>query len=138
MITITDKRSGELIDFPTDTPEQVVAAYLQAREYEKMAERLKTKLKPLLPNIVDEQGRSPEVNGYILKSYQSQRMNYNMSALRDVFDEDTISLFVKPQKGLIDAYLKEHRLEQEEAAILKRGLEPDGVVIDSFKTEKVA
>ena len=136
-VTAINKGSGEQIELPADTPEDIVNAYRIAAEYEKVAKSLKDQLKKLLPNVLDEQGRSPEVNGYIIKRYESQRMNYNPMALYNVFDEDTVNLFMKPQKGLVDKYLKENQLDPDQLAELKRGLEPDGPVINSVRLERL-
>lgn len=137
-VTSTNKASGEYIELPANTSEEIVRAYLVAAEYEKVAKDLKDQIKKLLPSIVDEQGRSPEVDGYILKRYESQRMNYNKYALREVFDEDTLDLFLEPSKGKIDAYIKENQLDDWQYKVLKSGLEPAGKVVSSFKKEKVA
>ena len=89
-VTATNKASGEYISLPANTSEEIVRAYLVAAEYEKVAKSLKDKLKKLLPNAVDEQGRTPEVDGYIIRKYESQRMTYNKMALREVFDDDEL------------------------------------------------
>lgn len=136
-VTATNKISGEYIELPANTPEEIVRAYLVAAEYEKVATTLKDQVKKLLPSIVDEQGRTPEVDGYILRKYESQRMNYNKMALRDVFDEDTLDLFLEPAKGKIDAYIKENQLDPDQLATLKQSLEPIGQVTRSFRKEKV-
>ena len=136
-VTAINKGSGEQIELPADTPEDIVNAYRIAAEYEKVAKSLKDQLKKLIPKVLDEQGRSPAVNGYIIKQYESQRMNYNPMALYNVFDEDTVSLFMKPQKGLVDKYIKENQLDPDQLEELKRSLEPDGPVINSVRLERL-
>lgn len=136
-VTSINKASGEYIELPANTPEDIVRAYLVAAAYEKVAKDLKDQVKKLLPSIVDEQGRSPVVNGYIIKRYESQRMNYNPMALYNVFDEDTVSLFMKPQKGLVDKYIKENQLDPDQLEELKRSLEPDGPVVNSVRLERL-
>ena len=140
IVTITDKYSGEMLEFPLNTPEQMLAAYLRAKEFEDMAKRIKDKVKPVLPHILDEQGRSDEIDGYMFKQYESQRMTYNKNALRQVFDDDTLDLFLEVSKGKVDSYLKEHQSEltSDDLAQLKDGLEPAGKVVTAIRLEKVA
>lgn len=132
-----NKHSGEVIELAANTPIEITQAYLIAAEYEKVATSLKDQLKKLLPNAVDEQGKTPEVNGYIIRKYESQRMNYNKQALREVFDEDELDLFLEVSKGKVDKYIKENELSDDQIYRLKQGLEPSGNVISSFKKERV-
>lgn len=136
-VTATNKASGEYIELPADTSEEIVRAYLVAAEYEKVAKSLKDQVKKLLPNIVDEQGRTPEVDGYVLRRYESQRMTYNKLALREVFDEDELDLFLEVSKGKVDAYIKDNQLTDEQVETLKAALEPNGQVVSSFRKERV-
>ena len=136
-ITAINKASGEVIELPASTHEEIVRAYLIAAEYEAVAKKLKDEVKKLLPKIVDEQGKTDEVDGYILRRYESQRMTYNKLALREVFDEDELDLFMDVSKGKVDAYLKENQLSKEQIETLRAGLEPAGQVITSFRKERV-
>ena len=70
-VTAINKGSGEQIELPADTPEDIVNAYRIAAEYEKVAKSLKDQLKKLIPKVLDEQGRSPAVNGYIINSMKA-------------------------------------------------------------------
>ena len=136
---VTNKATGELIEFSLDTPEQIFMAYRACQEYEKAAKSIKDQIKKVLPSILDEQGRSKiSDDGYQFKQYETQRQTYDMNTLREVFDEDTISLFQKVQKGLVDSYIKEHRDELGDSInVLKSGLVPDGNVTTSVRLEKV-
>lgn len=136
-VTAVNKASGEVIELPANTHEEIVRAYLIAAEYEAAAKKLKDQVKKLLPKIVDEQGKTDEVDGYILRRYESQRMTYNKLALREVFDEDELDLFLDVSKGKVDAYLKENQLSKEQIETLRAGLEPAGSVVSSFRKEKV-
>ena len=136
-VTAVNKASGEYIELPANTSEEIVRAYLIAAEYEKVAKSLKDQVKKLLPTIVDEQGRTPEVDGYVLRRYESQRMTYNKMALREVFDEDELELFLEVSKGKVDAYIKENQLTDEQIETLRLGLETAGQVVSSFRKERV-
>ena len=136
-IVAVNKASGEYISLPVNTSEEIVRAYLVAAEYEKVAKSLKDQVKQLLPTIVDEQGRTPEVDGYVLKRYESQRMTYNKGALREVFDEDELDLFMDVSKGKVDAYIKDNQLTDEQIETLRAALEPNGQVVSSFRKERV-
>lgn len=137
IVNALNEASGEMIELPAGTPEEIVSAYRIAQHYEKVATKLKDQLKTLIPSLLDENGRSPEIDGFQFKQYESQRMNYNIMALKNVFDEDTVNLFLKPQKGLVDSYIKENELDPELKAELKAGLEPDGSIVKSIRLEKV-
>lgn len=136
-VTATNKASGEYIELPANTSEEIVRAYLIAAEYEAVAKKLKDQVKKLLPSIVDEQGKTPEVDGYVLRRYESQRMTYNKLALREVFDEDELDLFLDVSKGKVDAYIKENQLTAEQIETLRAALEPNGQVVSSFRKERV-
>lgn len=135
----TNKATGEVIELPLDTQEDIFNAYRAAMEYEKAAKEIKDQVKKVLPSILDSNGRSQISNdGYQFKQYQTQRQTYHMSVLREVFDDDTIALFQKVQKGLVDSYIKEHRDELgDNINVLKSGLVPDGNVTTSVRLEKV-
>lgn len=138
-VTTMNKASGEMIELPADTPDEIVNAYRIAQNYEKVAVDLKNQLKELIPNLLDEQGRSQVIDKYQFKRIETQRQTYAMPVLREVFDEDEISLFLKVQKKLVDDYVKEHRdkLTNEQFDTLKHGLVPDGNVITMIRLEKV-
>lgn len=137
-VSTLNKATGEQIEFNADTTEEIFTAYRAAQEYSKVADDLKNQLKKLLPAILDEQGRSQiSEDGYQFKQYETQRMNYNIQSLREVFDEDTVNLFLKPQKGLVDSYLKENQLESDQLILLKQGLEADGKITKAVRLEKV-
>lgn len=137
IVQATNKASGEQIDLPASTAEEIVRAYLIAAEYEKVAKDLKDQLKRLLPTAIDEQGRTPEVDGYIIRKYESQRMTYNKMALREVFDDDEVDLFLEVSKGKVDAYIKENKLSSDQVDTLRSGLEAAGNVVSSYRKEKI-
>lgn len=137
-VSAVNKASGEVIELSVDTFEQLVGAYNTAKEYEKVATTLKDQLKKIIPAFLDEKGKSKiSPDGYQFKRYETQRTTYNKSALRQVFDEDTIDLFLKVNKSSVDSYMKEHDMQPEEVAILKAALEPDGSVSVVTRLDKV-
>ena len=138
MKEFTNKMTGEMVEIQTATPQDILYAYRLAKEFEDLGKRIKDCVKKEVPKILDEQGRSQEVDGYIIKSYESQRMTYNRMALYDAFDdEDLIQEFMDVSKGKVDAYIKEHDLTDEQIEILRNGLEPNGKVINSVRLERV-
>ena len=138
MKEFTNKMTGEMVEIKTSTPQDILYAYRLAKEFEDLGKRIKDYVKKEVPKILDEQGRSPEVDGYIIKSYESQRMTYNKMALYNAFeDEDLIQEFMDVSKGKVDAYIKEHDLTPEQIETLRSGLEPAGKVINSVRLERV-
>ena len=130
--------TGEMVEIKTSTAQDILYAHRLAKEFEDLGKRIKDYVKKEVPKILDEQGRSPEVDGYIIKSYESQRMTYNRMALYEAFDdEDLIQEFMDVSKGKVDAYIKEHDLTPEQIETLRSGLEPAGKVINSVRLERV-
>lgn len=136
MITATNKHTGEVVNLPTDTLEQIVEAWRVAQEYAKTAESLKDQLKQLVPKYVDDV--SEPINGFMFRVSNVQRMNYDKSKLREVFDEDTLDLMLKPDKPAIDRYLKEN-LEQigDGSTILRKSMLPEGKPYTVIKLERL-
>src|SRR5690606_18505563 len=104
-IQAVNRATGEVIDLPANTPEEIVQAWNIAKEYDNVATALKDQLKKLVPNLVNEQGVSDEVNGYVFRVSNVQRKTYDKAVLRQQLDEDTFDLFMKPDKTAIDKYL---------------------------------
>lgn len=106
-IATTVMRTGEVVSFETNSPEQIMDALLTVKAYKDAYEVLDKKLKKMAADIVDEQGRL-EHDGHMLRVFTTQRMAYDPAVLREVFDEDELATFMEPSKGRIDAYIKEH------------------------------
>jgi hypothetical protein len=138
MITATNKVTGEVVELPTDTDEQIVSAWNIAREYERFASVLKDQLKGLVPNLVDHKGISQPINGYMFRVSNIQRYNYDKSVLRQQLDEDTLDLFLVPDKTAIDKYLKEN-LEQlsEASTVIRNAMIPTGKPYQVIKLERL-
>lgn len=107
-ITATNKATGEVIDLPANTPEQIVEAWRIAQEYDKTATTLKDQLKRLIPRIVGAGGTSEPIGNYIFRVSPIQRQNYDKSVMHRVFDEDVVDILLRPDKPAIDKYLKEN------------------------------
>lgn len=137
MITITNKITGELVDFPSLTIYDLVNTWQQAQEYEAMGKRLKDKLKPLLDKYLPEDGEL-KAGDYLFRKYTAQSMTYNKAALRKVFDEDTLDLFTTVSRKAVTDYIKKNKLDYEQLAALEDGLEPAGKAYTAIKLEKIA
>lgn len=119
-ITATHKTTGETVDGEINNISDLINMWRLASEYEKLATNLKDQMKKILPNYLNEDGKSEEVDGYRFTSTNVQRRNYDKSVMREVFDEDTLDLLLKPDKTLIDKYLKEHLEDIGEGSTLLR------------------
>lgn len=137
-IQAVNRATGEVIDLPANTPEEIVQAWNIAKEYEKAATALKDQLKKLVPNLVNERGVSDEVNGYVFRVSNVQRKTYDKAVLRQQLDEDTFDLFMKPDKTAIDKYLRENLEDLGEAStIIRNSMIDDGKPYQVIKLEKV-
>lgn len=138
MITATNKHTGEIIQLPVNTPEEVVRAWQIAQEYGKTAETLKTQLKSLVTKFVEDNGTSEPINGFMFRVSNVQRMNYDKSKLREVLDEDVYDLMVKPDKTKIDKYLKENLESLGSASTeLRQAMIPEGKPYEIIKLERL-
>lgn len=138
MITATNKHTGEIIQLPVNTPEEVVRAWQIAQEYGKTAETLKTQLKSLVTKFVEDNGTSEPINGFMFRISNVQRMNYDKAKLREVLDEDVYDLMVKPDKPMIDKYLKENLESLGNASTeLRQAMIPEGKPYEVIKLERL-
>jgi hypothetical protein len=103
MKTIVES-TGEIIELDISSPEKMVEAWRTASEYIKAYEKIKDAIKKDAPADFEH-------DGYKFRISAVQRYNYDKSTLRQVFDEDTLDLFLEPNKPSIDKYIKEHLLE---------------------------
>lgn len=138
MIRATNKHTGEIVELEVNSLETLMQAWNIAKEYEKVSEALKDQLKKLVPDYVDEQGRSEESLGYQFKTQHIQRMTYDKSVMRQALDEDTYDQFLKPDKTALDKFLKDN-LEQlgEVSTTLRTSMIADGNPYQVIKLEKL-
>lgn len=139
MITAINKATGEVIELPSDTLEQIMDAWKVAQEYDKAAKSLKDQLKMLIPEFVDHTNKSEEVSNFQFKINSIQRMTYDKSVLRENLDEDTFDVLMKPDKGAVDKYLKENAEELGEAShIIRVSMVADGSPYQVIKLERLS
>lgn len=143
-ITATNKATGEVIELEASTPEQIVAAWRTAQEYDKAAASLKDQLKKLVPSFVGPKGVSDPIGNYQFRVSAVQRMTYDKALMREVFDSDTFDVLLKPDKPAVDKYLKElvasDIVGAHDPAIsvaLRRGMVADGRPYQTIRLEKV-
>lgn len=134
----TIKTTGEVIELEVSDLSSMMTAYTIAQEYEKASKKLKDQLKTELDKYLDENGRSVELNGKQFKSISIQRMTYDKSILREVLDEDTYDLFMKPAKTEIDKFLAENLETFGDASTrLRKSMVADGNPYTQVKLEKL-
>lgn len=138
-ISATNKATGEVVELQAGTPEQIVEAWRVAQEYDKTATALKDQLKRLVPDIVGPRGVSEPIGIYQFRVSSIQRMTYDKSVLREVLDEDTLDLFLKPDKPAIDKYLKENLEELGDASTrIRQSMVADGNPYQTIRLEKLS
>lgn len=139
MITATNKATGEVIELPSETLEEVVAAWRVAQEYSKAADALKDQLKKLVPQYIDHTNRSAECSNFQFKVNSIQRMTYDKSVLRNNLDEDTFDVLMKVDKTAVDRYLKENLEELgESSTVIRQAMVADGMPYEVIKLEKLS
>jgi hypothetical protein len=138
MIEVTNQATGEVIELDDATYEEVVAAWQVASQYEKVGKAIKAKLKKLVPKYVDDKGMSEPYNGVMFRHNVIQRRSYDKSVLREVLDEDTFDLMMKPDKKAVDEYLKEHLEELGDASTrLRETMVVEGKPYEVIKLERL-
>lgn len=141
MITATNKHTGEIVELPTESFEQIIQAWQIAQEYSKVSDSLKDQLKKLVPTFVDEsKGTSREHNGFMFRVSNIQRTNYDKSVMIQVVDDqDLLFEMLKPDKAFIDKFLKEN-LENlgSLSTDLRKTMIPEGNPYTVIKLEKLA
>ena len=137
-VSSTNKFTGELVELPADTPEQIITAWRVAQELERQAKQLKDQLKKVVPSLIGDRGVSDEVDGYMFRSTTIQKYNYSRAALRELLDADTYDLMMKPNKTAIDTYLKENLEELgEKSTLLRNSMKAEGKPYEVIKLERV-
>lgn len=133
-----NKYTGEVITVKAGSYQEIIEAWRLAQEYERMVKSLKDQLKILVPLHVPNTGVGDEVNGYLFRVSNVQRMNYDKSVLRRTLDEDVLDLLLIPHKPTVDAYIKEHLSELGEASTeIRKNMLPEGEPYQVIKLEKV-
>lgn len=136
-INITVEGTGEVLEFPASTPDDMLATWLTASYYIKAYEKVKDRIKRVIPEFTDSRGLL-ELDGYQFRVTNAQRMNYNKATLRQVFDEDTFDLFMEPNKKAVDEYLKDHLEEMgERSTVIRKSMVPVGKPYQTIRVEKI-
>lgn len=137
IIETTNKISGEVVAFDVNNLDEMVKAWRYAQELEKMSKRIRDKVKPLVDELI-ETSTSEVSGGYQFRVSNIQRKTYDKSVMRQVLDEDTFDVFVKPDKSAVDKYIKEN-LETlgDTAKQLRDSMIDDGKPYIVYKLERV-
>ena len=140
MIKATNRHTGEVVELPTGSPEEIIQAWQIAQEYEKVSKYLKDQLKELVPQFVpDGTGTSQEYNGYQFRISSVQRMSYDkFTVLNEVKDQDLLFDMLKPDKSFIDNWLKDNvETSGELGTKLRKSMIADGKPYKVIKLEKL-
>lgn len=116
---VVDTLTGEVLEFADSTPEEIKDSWLQISKQIQALERAKDKLKPKVAELLDEFGKY-EFEDYMFRQMTVQRRQYDKAVMRGVLDEDTLDLFLVPDKTKVDQYIKEHLEELGEVSTLLR------------------
>jgi len=138
MIQVVNTGTGEIEEYSDETPEEIMESWRLITDQIKMLERAKEKLKKKVPAIVDNNGVY-EHGKYRFKISSVQRFNYDKAVMRQVFDEDLLDTLLKPDKTLIDTYIKDNLADLGEAStLLRQSMLEEGLAYQVVKLEKVS
>lgn len=138
MTVITNKYTGEVIEFDLDDYASVVQAWRQAQELEKMAKQIKDKCKPAVRELADHKGLTEMRENYQFRVSSVQRYQYDKSVMRKVLDADLFDTLVAPDKPAVDRYIKENIEELGDVSTeLRNTMVEVGNRYEVIKLEKV-
>lgn len=133
------KSTGEVLEFNPKTSTEIHQLWQLCSDYIKAYEAIKEKLKPLVADLIGENGVSEPHDGYIFRQSVVQRVNYDKSVMRELLDPDTYDVLTEPAKTKIDDYLQEN-LEKlgEISTMLRNSMTPVGKPYRVIKREKIS
>ena len=135
-IQVVNKLTGEVLELPVDNPVQIKDAWLMLSETIKMLERAKDKLKPKVEALVA--ANQADFGTHAFRQSVVQRQTYDKAVMREVFDADTLDLFLVPDKTKVDNYLKENLESLGDASTkLRQSMVPVGTPYTTIRLEKV-
>jgi hypothetical protein len=103
---VTIESTGEIVEFDISSPEKMVESWAYASEYIKAYEKIKDKIKVLMPDHLDSRDMF-EYKDYIMRMTYTQRKNYDKSVMREILNEDEFDLFLKPDAKKLKEYITE-------------------------------
>ena len=107
-ITVVSKATGEIFEFKADTDMELAQSYDQIRELIGALERAKTKIRTqVLQRMEASNDDSIDLGNYKWRKQIRHYLNYDMTVLRNLLDEDLLNDLVKPDKTKIDQYIKD-------------------------------
>jgi hypothetical protein len=127
--------TGEIVEFDISTPEKMVEVWAMASDYIKAYEYIKESIKKLVPTIVNS-SNTFEHNGFMFRISNIQRYTFDKSVMRNVLDEDTFDIFLKPDSTALKKYIKENLEELgDKAGELMHSQIPEGKPYEVIKLE---
>lgn len=119
-VTVVNKLTGEIYDFDWADEESQAEAYANLSETITALERAKKKIREIVVADMDKrQLDHNKVGGGRFEWHKviSRYYNYDLRIMRNVLDEDLFNQIIKPNKTLIDKFLKESVADPEHAVI---------------------
>lgn len=136
-LQVTVEATGEVLEFNAGTPEQILEAWQRASSYIDACTKVKERLKKVIPEFTDNKGII-DLGAFQFRVTPIQRMNYDKSYMRQVFDEDELDLFLVPDKTAVDKYLKDNLNKLGEGSTLLRNtMIPVGRPYTTIRLEKL-
>lgn len=136
MIQFLNKWTGEIHELPDKSPEEIRDAWLALKETIDSCKRAQDKLKPKVDSLITKD--TYQVGDYQFRRMITQRKNYDKTVMRELLDEDTLDLFLIPDKPKVDNWLKEN-IESlgETSTQLRKSMIPVGNPYTTIRLEKV-
>lgn len=136
--TFTNKITGEFLDLNVESLVEVQEAWRLAQEYERIAKEMKDKIKPVVRDYITYTGLTERAGNFHFRQSYVQRKEYDKRLLRKYFDDDVLDVMLKPDKKIIDTYIKEN-LESlpPEASEIRKNMIDVGEPYEVIKLERV-
>ena len=142
-ISATNKVTGEVVELPAGSLEEVMTAWTVMQQYEKLASDLRDQLKDLVRAQVNDSGVSEELNNKMFKVSAIQRTKYNPQKVKEALgDEDLFNTFVEVNSSELNKWLKaevkKRTIDHEVSRAIKEAKEPSGKPYEVIKLEQLS
>lgn len=137
MIKLVNKLTGEVMELPDSSPEEIKESWLLLSETIKVCEGGKDKLKAKVRSLVNDNGLY-DMGEYQFRVMSVQRYNYDKAVMREALDPDLFDTFLEPNKTAVDRYIKENvEVIGDTATILRKSMLPIGNPYSVTKLERL-
>src|SRR5829696_2177079 len=106
-VKVVNTATGEVIELPYDSFEDFATQYDEVTQQIAALERAKKKMGEELKLMMVDERELPLANGWYFTKYLTTRKSYPVARVMELLEDDA-PRFLKVNKTMLDAELKEH------------------------------